>query len=146
MNSSRGEARRFDAVPERKYAPTMPRATPRLPSEIRHLSGDRGKTNGGLRLGEVQLSNSKSGEHFAGVHPALCSTRGKWRWISRKCMLLYTEKKWRRPFYSRRRELTTMTPSTQLRGKWIEAKRSQERLEEDDPDPFSSSRCNVRPI
>jgi hypothetical protein len=70
----------------------MPRATSRLPSEIRHLSGGRGKTNGGLRLGEVQLSNSKSGEHLAGVH-RLSARRTVDVDSKRKCVLVYTEKK-----------------------------------------------------
>jgi hypothetical protein len=70
----------------------MPRATSRLPSEIQHLSGNRGKKNGGLRLGEVQLSNSKSGEHLTGVHrrsaPGTVDVDSK-----RKCILVSAEKK-----------------------------------------------------
>jgi hypothetical protein len=93
-----------------KYAPTMPRATSRLPSEIRHLSGDRGKTNNGLRLGEVQLSNSKNGEHLAGVY-----RRSARRTVDvdskRKCVLLYFMRRGGEGLLiAFRRELAAMTP------------------------------------
>lgn len=145
MKSSRGEARRFDAVLERKYAPTMPRATSRLPSEIRHLSGGRGKTNDGLRLGRCSSATPRA----VSTSPACTGVllEGLSMWTQRESVFsCLFRRKWRRLTYSWRREFTTMTPSIQLRRNWIEAKRSHERWEDNDPDPFSSSRCNERPI
>jgi hypothetical protein len=87
----------------------MPRATSRLPSEIRHLSGDRGKTNSGLRLGEVQLSNSKSGEHLAAYRRSarrIVDVDSK-----RKCVLLYFMRRGGEGLLiACRRELAAMTP------------------------------------
>ena len=78
---------------QREITPRLlPRATSRLPSEIRHLSGGRGKTTDELRGGEEQLSNfqERSSKHLAGMPPALCLTRGCCSGLKRKCVPLFS--------------------------------------------------------